>query len=334
MKPPHCTELRSLVPPDKLLLFGYIMFVLTGCWTPISYDDAETKKRDAEIESEHRSAPITETQTESAPELNSDVFADVESSLIVSPDGPSEISTPADTQSPSDPFSEEPLEVTTSAAPESTEQQAGFSADVTNVSQTLEPSILRDTAAVDLVVPQPLDASSYLSPSNTRRAAWLLGGKLSLAVLASELGGDVEDKDAVFEEAQQLAELLSAAPLNLSLSETGSIDNDRPDEILRSLLPLGRQVGREIAKTHGRPQAALFEVAFKSNILLVLYEPDSPLVESVAKALQVGAEKAGLPERLWQPVIRKLAARPEPAEIDEAIFTLHRTVDEYLALTE
>ena len=58
----------------------------------------------------------------------------------------------------------------------------------------------------------------------------------------------------------------------------------------------GREIGGELSKL-GDDHAALFEVAVKSNILLVIYKPEAPTTQAIGVAIEKAGERAKLPEK-------------------------------------
>ena len=86
----------------------------------------------------------------------------------------------------------------------------------------------------------------------------------------------------------------------------------------------------DINSQEERKHVALFEMSFKSHLFLVLYQPDSELSDSLATALENGAQRADLPHYLWQPFLDYVAEGPSQDGVDRAVVSLHRTVEEFL----
>jgi hypothetical protein len=154
---------------------------------------------------------------------------------------------------------------------------------------------------------------------------------LSLAALAHDRGLAPSDVPTWFAEARSAAESLQTSVAELPQLPATSGSSTASREIVGYLLDQGRKVSRDLAAHNGPDHDALFEVAMKSNLLLVLYKPDSPAVEHIATAIRNVAPRAGLPPELWQPLLDTLASGATPADVRAAVRQLHADVDAYLA---
>jgi hypothetical protein len=65
-------------------------------------------------------------------------------------------------------------------------------------------------------------------------------------------------------------------------------------------------------------------------VLLVLYEPRSPVSEALANSLAQAREAAGLPVQMWQPLLSAVAEGREPEAVRRLVFQLHENVDRSL----
>jgi hypothetical protein len=101
--------------------------------------------------------------------------------------------------------------------------------------------------------------------------------------------------------------------------------------VIDYLLAQGQRIGRELSKRFGPEQAALFEVALKSNILLLLYSPGSEATNSIAAAIVRAAPQAKLPDVLWSPLIDRINKKASLDDVRTAIHQMRRDVDGYLA---
>jgi hypothetical protein len=180
------------------------------------------------------------------------------------------------------------------------------------------------TVSATIEVPPPA------VPTNTRRKAWLLGSKLSLAALANDRGVAAGDVPVWFGDARAAAESLQTHIDELP-ARPSSDGQPASREVLAYLLDHGKQVGRDLAASYGPDHAALFEVAVKSSLLLVLYRPGSSVVEHISAAITNAAPRAGLPPELWRPLLDTLAGGAAPADVRAAVRKLHADVDAYLA---
>ena len=87
------------------------------------------------------------------------------------------------------------------------------------------------------------------------------------------------------------------------------------------LLAQGQRIGRELAKKYGPEQAALFEVALKSNLLVLLYSPGSDATNSISAAITRAAPQAKLPDELWSPLVDRMNKK---ASLDDVRTAVHK----------
>jgi hypothetical protein len=167
---------------------------------------------------------------------------------------------------------------------------------------------------------------------NTRRLAWLLGSKLSLAALANDRGAPAEEVAKWFDQSQSLAQMLGTSAAELPPRLTSSETGGSPDRALDYLFGEGRTLGRSLAERHGDQHAALFELAVKSNVLLALYRPDAPIVGTLAGAIRQAGKRASLPAELWRPLLDEVDRGAPAADVQDAVFSLHANVDRHLSI--
>lgn len=182
--------------------------------------------------------------------------------------------------------------------------------------------------------PEPASqVSSQPAPTSRspRRIAWLLGSNLSLAALANDRAGAPEKVADWFDKSQRLAKLLGTSVDELPPRPADGKELPNADHAIDYLFAHGATIGRFAAKQYGDDHAALFELAVKSNILLVLYQPGAPVVKSLTVAIEQSGERAGLPVELLQPLVQLLDAGATPKEVRDAVFELHANVDRYLS---
>jgi hypothetical protein len=165
---------------------------------------------------------------------------------------------------------------------------------------------------------------------STRRAAWLLGSKLSLAALAHDRGVAADEVPSWFQEARSMAELLKVSLAELP-EPPATRGGDASREVLTYLLEQGKQIGGELATSQGLDHAALFEVAMKSNLLLVLNKPGSSAVNHISAAIAKAAPTAELPPALCRPLLDTLAGGSPSEAVRAAVRQLHADVDRHLS---
>lgn len=161
--------------------------------------------------------------------------------------------------------------------------------------------------------------------------AWLLGSNLSLAALANDRAAAQDKVADWFEKSQRLATLLGTTVADLPPRPADDKVDPHADKALEYLFDQGQSIGRHLAAQHGDDHAALFELALKSNILLVLYQPGAPVVKSLSATINQAGERAKLPAELWQPLVKLLDEGASVKAVRDAVFQLHDDVDRYLS---
>lgn len=182
--------------------------------------------------------------------------------------------------------------------------------------------------------PPPTAAATSESSAprlSTRRAAWLLGSRLALAALAHDRGVAQDKVPIWFADAQTAAKLLGTS--FGELPEPASVGDQKVPasrQVINYLLVNGQRMGHDLAKQHGVEDASLFEVALKSNILLLLYTPSGTAGESIAAAIAQAAPRAKLPTELWKPLVDTLGKKAPQTDVRAAVRKMHTEVDQYL----
>jgi hypothetical protein len=166
---------------------------------------------------------------------------------------------------------------------------------------------------------------------NTKRAAWLLGSRLSLAALANDRGIAGKNVPEWFADAQQAAKMLKTTVPALPSPATSDDAVPASKQVMDYLLVNGQRIGHDLTKLYGATEASLFEVALKSNLLHLIYRPGTLTVDSVSAAIQESAARAKLPEKLWMPLIDAINSQAPPKEVQADVRKFHNDVDQYLA---
>lgn len=167
--------------------------------------------------------------------------------------------------------------------------------------------------------------------SASRHAAWILGSRLSLAALANDRKLAVKNVPAWFADAQAAAKKLDISVPNLPAPAAAEASAGASKQVMDYLLVNGQRIGHDLTKHDGPVESSLFEMALKSNLLLVMYKPGTPEVDSVSAALQEAAVRAKLPEDLWQPLVQAINTQAPPKEVQADIKKLHSDAEQYLA---
>jgi len=295
---------------------------LAGCWQEIEYRGPDPSGV------AHRQPPVASVDSETTQDATTKITAPVETSEDTTAAGEDFAEEFADS------LDEEPLPSDSSVSAEPT------------LPETIEPEpttpAIASSEPVESTEPETTEAAANpvsatvetpTSPTNivnTRLAAWRLGSNLSKAALAQDLGVATENIDGWFQEARA-----AAGSLDTSLTDMPAPANNEDASLSRGTLNYlflqGQQVGRDLAGRYPADHAALFEVAVKSNLLLVLYKPGSSAANAISTAIAGAAPRANLPPELWQPLLDTISNQAPPARVQAAVRQLHADVDKHLA---
>lgn len=296
--------------------------LLAGCWQEIEYRGPDPSAVT------HRQPPVAPVDSDTAQDGTTKINAPVETAEDTTAAGEDFAEEFADS------LAEEPLPPDSSVSAEPTLPETIESEPKTPAIASLDP--------VESTEPEPTDAAANpvaatvetpTSPTNsvnTRLAAWRLGSNLSKAALAQDLGVATENIDGWFQEARAAADSLDTSLADIP-ARTDTEEASLSRGTLNYLFLQGQQVGRDLAGRHSADHAALFEVAVKSNLLLVLYKPGSSAANAISTAIAGAAPRANLPPELWQPLLDTISTQTPPARVQAAVRQLHADVDKHLA---
>ncbi len=186
-------------------------------------------------------------------------------------------------------------------------------------------------AAASLSLPLSSVVARALEGDNTTKGgAWLLGDNLSLAALLYNQSAPDDMTQRFLAKAKKIADIfeieIKPFPVKSSDKAEGSAN------IIHYLIAGdGAQVGVELAQKFDDEHGMLFEVAVKSNLLILLYEPGDDLGKSIAKVIQSRLSSTDLPKGLWQPVVDLVNKGGTADDVKEAVFKMHKDIaDHYI----
>jgi hypothetical protein len=240
---------------------------------------------------------------------------------------------PADIATPPEAAGEPPAAESTTETTESTEPSDvaesvtdGNARQSQGGSDAVAPSIIAVPADTAVAESAPPDTNG----TNPRLAAWQLGSKLSLAALANDRDIAPKTVESALADSKELADRLETTVAELP--ERGLSGSDPASrQVLNYVIEQGHQIGRDLTEKYGPEAAALFEVAMKSNLLLVLYTPGSSSSDAIVAAISAAAPRAQLPAGLWQPLINMVTSQADGAEVRKAVRSFHAEVERHLA---
>ena len=180
-------------------------------------------------------------------------------------------------------------------------------------------------ACVPLVVPG--EASAAEAGAVTRAASFIMGDNLSLAGLLYARGAKQETADALLAKCNSLAKELGVSVK--PLPARGKTDVATTADVIHYLIKgEGWTIGTSLAKRYDKDHGLLFEVAVKSNLLLLLYQPGDD--SGIGDVVRSRCEELKLPQPLWIPVVEGVKAKKPYDQVREAVLKMHKDITEHL----
>jgi hypothetical protein len=170
-------------------------------------------------------------------------------------------------------------------------------------------------------------ATSAQESAVAKAAAWRIGDHLSLAGLLYAQGGEQENVDELISSVKPVTEAMQIEikpfpPRGASAVETYA------DVIQYLIKGDGAEIGREIEKGFGKEAGTLFEIAVKSNLMILLYEPGDD--QGMAEVIKSRCSEIGLPNNLWLDLVNAVNSKASKEEVKDAVFRMHDNVAAYL----
>ena len=197
--------------------------------------------------------------------------------------------------------------------------------------QLLIPTVVAAAlASASPAAAQPAPTGQPAPAGNTRQVAWDLGTDLGLAAVGHASGAPKASVTAVMAKAKTLAATIPVDVPELP-AKTGDKAKDSAASIQYLITQAGEPIGKALRARHDVAHVALFEMAAKSQLLLLLYAPGDSLGESLVSVIKRNAPRASLPDNLWMPVADKVQAGAPFAEVKAAVTRMHADVSKHLA---
>ena len=304
------------------LISGLALAPIAGCWEEIHYKPTAADS----------SAARRETQTQSAEEPGPPTVANAPAPASYSP--PSEPSAPAAGIETSDQAAED---FGNDLAEKLANENPPPRTSPPKMTASMPPEIATPPQALPTLTAVPPSAPEQPAPSaddpahSSRRIAWLLGSKLSLAALTNDRGDTPDETTKLFGQSRTLAEMLNTTVADLPPIAPPNSPRPNFDRSLDYLFAQGQQIGRYLASKYGNDHAALLELAVKSNILLALYRPHARSVEALSTAIEQAGGRSGLPTKLWQPLMDAITGNVPVEELRQVVYRMHSDTDRYLS---
>jgi hypothetical protein len=166
-------------------------------------------------------------------------------------------------------------------------------------------------------------------PPTTELVPWIVGADLTLMLGLHANGKPTPKDDYKYQRVKSILEHLGIEMPKLPTSET-----ERAKESAQALRLLIGEFGAEVTQTlqvkYDAKHCHLLEVAIKSGSLLVLYAPGDDLGMTIVSVMEDRAGKAGLPEKLWRPLVEKIKAKAQAQEVVAAVLEFQGAVETHL----
>jgi hypothetical protein len=160
---------------------------------------------------------------------------------------------------------------------------------------------------------------------------WLSGKGLSMAALGRAYGADPASTERLFIEARE-----RARALDIRLPALPESDTKSPRDIAQVLHYLMGEVGERVADDVrlrlGERYAALFELAVKMSVAIILYGPEpgeGNVNSALISAIERTATTSRLPSELWRAVPQRMSERRPSEEVKAAIQASFERVEAY-----
>ena len=170
--------------------------------------------------------------------------------------------------------------------------------------------------------------------SGSKKAlAWQLGSKLSLASILS-----TETNDTALVNGQFALARDAAGKLGIDLpalpDRTGNKVENSATALHYLLARTGNPIGSILREKLGPAHAAIFEIALKSNILLMLYGPGEKEGGTIAGVVRARTGDAGLPDAMTDKLLRLIDQQASYAEVKAEVFQIHDVAPLFIAVRE
>ena len=184
-----------------------------------------------------------------------------------------------------------------------------------------------DSSSVGANTAKGTNADSSPSPASvkppSKAIAWELGNQLSLAALLYNARG-IENTESLTK-TKILASEFGAEVLPFP-ARTGDKVEDSAAIMAYLLNDGGKTIIGKVKEKYDQEHADLFEMALKSNLLLLMYGPGDKTGKTIAGVITRNGTRARLPESLWQPVVSKVEADASFDDVKTAVFKMQEDV--------
>jgi tetratricopeptide (TPR) repeat protein len=176
-------------------------------------------------------------------------------------------------------------------------------------------------------------AATFAQPATvTKRQAWTLGSVLSAAAVLAFEKAPKADIDRRFASATRIA-----MPLGISLPAIPSLTGEKSKDISPLVVYLLRTAGEPVSKKLAAvspEHAAMFDLAMRTHIALMLYDPAAPDSGGIADVIRSVRGASKLPNGLTDPMLAVIARKGTAAELRAEVVKIHNMAPPFIEVSE
>jgi len=184
-----------------------------------------------------------------------------------------------------------------------------------------------------LIVAFAAGLNAQANADSKKRIAWELGSNLSLSGI---LHAQSAEKGVVVR--RFAAAKKAGAALGITIPDLPATSGDKIKDsalILQYLLVSnGTPIGNILQQNLGPEHAAIFEIALKSNVLLMMYGPGESTTNTIANVIRNRRPTTNLPNAMTDPLLQLIARQASFAEVKAELLTLHEFAPAFIAVLE
>jgi len=163
--------------------------------------------------------------------------------------------------------------------------------------------------------------------------AWVLGSKLGLAGALHAQGGDAGPVSRQFAAATAAANTFAIRLPSLPARKGNRVEDSA--SVLNYLLnQTGNPIGNILAKSYGPEHAAVFEVALKSNILLMMYGPGESTTNTIANVIRNRSANPTFLGTMTAALLKLIERQASYEEVKAELFDVHESAPKFIAVIE
>jgi hypothetical protein len=158
--------------------------------------------------------------------------------------------------------------------------------------------------------------------------AWAFGRQLSQAIVLTDANASAASIQAAWAQAQSSATRLKLEPISLP-RVTGDRNRDTVTLLEYLLQGQGANYTNHLRTVHGEDAANFYELAVKSQVLVMLYSPGDPLTSSLIERIEELSKMLSLPPKQVDPLLKAVRSGQSYDMVKKAVATFHQQVADH-----